>query len=87
MKKEEMWNELGKDFISEDNIFLTPQEFIFSFNEKENLFESEVQYNDYEDRGELDDLIDELENVLIEKGVEYNIIFTSFCYLIKIGIK
>ena len=87
MNQEKFWSKLGVNFISEDNMFFSPQDFIFVFDEKENIFKSEIQYNDYEDRGELDDLIDELENVLIDKGVEYNITFTSFCYLIKIGIQ
>ena len=84
MKQEKFWSKLGKDFISEDDMFFSPQDFIFVFDENENEFKSEIQYNDYEDKIELDEMVDELENVLIDKGVEYNILFSSFCYLIKI---
>jgi len=82
----EFWFKLGNKFIVDDDVFLSPQCFIFGYNDKEDLYESEVQYNDYNDLNELDRLIDELEDTLIKKEVGYQILITSYAYFIKIDV-
>jgi hypothetical protein len=83
------WSQLGDGYEYSNGMYETPQGFIFSYNESDNTLNSEVRYEDYgddRDEGEeyVDPLISALENDLDDKGLKYEILTTSYAYIITI---